>query len=62
MGTFSDPQTHNIQRVRGIGILSPKWYVSIKSLPLGLRELCGRRDRKSVRARGDSGHQRNKVF
>lgn len=38
-------------------IRSPKWDVSIKSLPSGLRELHGRVDKNSVRARGDGGHQ-----
>jgi hypothetical protein len=39
-----------------LGTLIPKWDVSIKSLPLELRESCGRGDKKSVRGRGDGGH------
>ena len=41
---YRDPQLDNVQKVRGLGTLSPKRDVSIKSLPPGLREPC-RRDR-----------------
>lgn len=43
---------------RDIEILIPKWAVSIKSLPLGLREPCGRimrKERKSERDRRRQG-------
>ena len=56
------PKSDNIQRVRDLKTLSPKMVVSIKSLPLGLREPFGRGDRKSLRARGDGGHQDNKIL
>lgn len=46
------PQPDLKQSVRDLGILSPKWDVSIKFLPSELREPQGRGDRKSVRARG----------
>lgn len=42
--------------------LSLKREVSSKPLPLELRGLCLRGDRKMVRARGDEGHETVKVF
>lgn len=39
---YRNPQPDNFQRVRDLGTFSPKWVVSIKSLPSWLRELCGR--------------------
>jgi hypothetical protein len=39
---------------------SPKWDVSMKSLPSELREHCRRRGRKSVRAREDGRHPESK--
>lgn len=41
-----------MQRVRDLGTFSPKWMVSIKPLPSEFRQ-C----EKSVRAKGDGGHQ-----
>jgi hypothetical protein len=41
---------------------SPKQSISIKSLPSGHREPCPREDIKSIRAREDGGHQRNKTL
>ena len=46
--------------MRNLGILSPKKDVFIKSLLLGMRELNGRGGRKTVKGRGDRGHQGNK--
>jgi hypothetical protein len=43
-------------------ILRPKWDVSIQFLPSVPRELCEREGRKTVRARGDGGHQENKAL
>jgi hypothetical protein len=52
---YRDPQPDMTQRVRDLGTLSSKWDVSIKSLPLGPRGLCGRGGRRRVRARGSEG-------
>jgi hypothetical protein len=52
-----DPQPDITQRVRDLGILSPKWDVSIKSLSSGLRELCGKGSKENVRASQDGEHQ-----
>jgi hypothetical protein len=41
---------------------SPKWDVSIKSLPSGLREHCRKGGRKSVRAREEVEYQGNRHF
>jgi hypothetical protein len=38
-----------------------KWNVSIKSFPSELREAHCRGDRKSLRARVDGEHQKNKA-
>jgi hypothetical protein len=46
-----------MQNVRYIGTLSPKWNVSIKSLPSRLIELYRRGGRKSVRTRGNGGNE-----
>ena len=42
---FRDIQMSNVQRVRHLRIPSPKWDVSIKSLPLRLRKPSGKRGR-----------------
>jgi hypothetical protein len=34
---YRDPQPDSIQRVRDLEVISPKWDVSIKSLPSGFR-------------------------
>jgi hypothetical protein len=47
-----ETNSQTVFRVRDLGTLSPN-DVAIKSLPSGLRELCRRKGRKSVRARGD---------
>jgi hypothetical protein len=57
-----DPQQTLTQAVRELVILSPKWDVSIKSIPLELTDLCRRGGRKSLRGRGDGGHQESKVL
>jgi hypothetical protein len=36
----------HVQRVRDLGTLTSKWDVSIKTLPLGPRELCGKENRE----------------
>lgn len=44
---------------RDLRTLSPRWDVSITSLPSGLRDLCGRGHRKIIRARGNNeGHHK----
>jgi hypothetical protein len=48
--------------MREMGTISPKWDVSIKSLPSELRETQRREGRKSVRARGDERHQESKAL
>lgn len=47
--------------VRDLETHSSKWDVFITSLPLKLREPCGR-DRKYVKVRRDAGHQDNKFL
>lgn len=42
---YRDPQLDDMQIVRGFGTLILKWYVSLKSLPSGIREPCGRKGR-----------------
>lgn len=53
---YTDPLPDTIHRVRNLGTRSPIWTISIRSLPLGLREPHRRGGRKNVRARGDGGH------
>lgn len=52
-----DTQLNNVQRVRDLDTLSPKWEVSNKPLPLGLRELCRRGSKMIVRTSRDGRHQ-----
>lgn len=52
-----DAQPDIMQRARDHGTLRPKRGVSIKSLPLGIREPLGRGGGKNVKARGDGEHQ-----
>lgn len=66
MGTNRGVQSDIVLRERGGGergnlrTYSFKWGVSIKLFPLSeLMELHGRRGRKSLRARGNRGHQEN---
>jgi hypothetical protein len=47
---YRDPQPDIMQTVRDLGTLSLKWDDSIKSLSSRLKEACGRRDAKNVRA------------
>jgi hypothetical protein len=54
-----DSKLHKVQRVRDFGTLSPKWEFSIKSLTLGLKELCRRESRRSLQVSGDGRHQEN---
>ena len=44
---YGDPQPDIVQPVGDLGILSPKWDVSIKSLPLGLRKPCGNKTKQN---------------
>lgn len=39
---YSDPHLVDIQRVRDIATLIPKWDISLKSILSELRELCRR--------------------
>lgn len=48
--------------MRDLRTLSPKWNISIKSLPARFRKPCGGEGRKSIRARGDGGHQEDMVL
>lgn len=52
-GSTQRPQLNSVQTVTDLETLSPEWDVSIKSIPLGLRE----RRHKVVGARGDEGHK-----
>jgi hypothetical protein len=47
---YRNPQMDNVQNVRDLGTLSPKWNVFTKSLPSGLRKPCGRGGGKIVRS------------
>lgn len=59
---YRDPELDTRWRVRELGTLGHTWGFSIKSLPSGLIEPCGRGGRRIVKARGDGGHQGNEVF
>jgi hypothetical protein len=50
MGT-NTKQLDNMQRVRDLETLNPMRVVSIKPLLWGLRELCRKKGRKSMRDR-----------
>lgn len=52
----------SMQRMCELGIRNPKRHVSVKSLPSELTECCRKGGRKTVRARGDGGHQGNGAF
>ena len=41
--------------------LSPKWDITIKSLPLGFKEPLGRGGKKEYKSQRDGAHQENKV-
>ena len=51
IGTNMETHIQTICRVRP-KTLSPAWDISLKYFPSGFRELCGKGDRKNVRARG----------
>lgn len=51
---YREPQADNMPRERNLETLNHKWNASIKSVPLELREHCGRGGIKSVGARGDT--------
>lgn len=53
---YKDPQPVIIQRRGSFGISSTKYEVSIKFLPLGIRETFERGSRKSIIIREDKGH------
>lgn len=59
---YRDPQPDNMQRVRNLVKLSPKWQSSIKPLCSGFREPCRREGRKSIRSREDDGHLGNRTI
>jgi hypothetical protein len=48
--------------MKDIGTISLKQAISIKYFSSGFRKPHKRRDRKSLRARKDGGHQENKAF
>lgn len=52
--------SRNMEKLTDLGILSPEWNVSIKSLPSELSELHGGGCTKSISVRWDRGHQENK--
>ena len=55
-----DSHLKNVQKVRDLGKLSPKWDVIIPSNHhFMLTEVCGRQDLNIVRASGDKGLQTN---
>lgn len=61
-GNKWDSQPDIMQIMRNLGRLSPKWDVSIISLPSRFREPHRSGDRKNVRASGDEGPQLNKTL
>ena len=54
------PPPDIMQIVKDLRRLSPKW--DVRSLSSELREPTGRGGRKSLRARGDEGHQETKAL
>lgn len=63
MGTKAETHSQTSCRVRDLGILSPKWNVSIKSLPSERRQPCGRGSWKEHRSHRELGvNQENQVF
>ena len=59
---YRDSQLGNVQKVRDLGTLGPKWDVSIKSLSSGLREPFRRRGSRVIISRGDRRQHVNKAF
>lgn len=61
MGTTRDAQLGNMQRGRDLAKVRPKWDVSIKSVPSGLRKLCIRGDVGILKSKEDDeyhqGHE-----
>jgi hypothetical protein len=53
-----DSQPDVMQRVRNLGMLSPKCKVSIRSLALRFRRPSQRRSRRNVGARHDTEQER----
>jgi hypothetical protein len=51
-----------MQKVKDLGMLSPKQGISTKSFPTGLREPHRRRGRKNVRGKKDGRHQEKKAL
>lgn len=47
-----DTQLGNVHRMRGLGILSPKWYVFTKIIPSGIGDYV-EGSGESEKARGD---------
>jgi hypothetical protein len=65
MGTNTESysQPDNVQTVRDLRTLSPKWNVFIKSLPLGFKKSFRKGGRRNVRAKSiDRRHQGNMVL
>lgn len=56
MGTNIETEPSVMQQMRYIGTLSPKKEISMQSLP------SSSENRAEVQARGDGGHQDNKVL
>jgi hypothetical protein len=48
-----ETNTDIVQKMRYIGTLKPKWYISNGSFPAGCKEACGKVGSKSVTARTD---------
>lgn len=59
---YRDPEPDHVQKVRDLEHSVLNGISPITFHPSWLREPCGRETRKIVRARGDEGHQGNKVF
>lgn len=54
---YKDPQPVIMQRGGVYGTSSPKWYVTIKFLPLGIRETFERGARNNIIIREDERHK-----
>lgn len=53
---YRDSKPYTVKSVRDLRILSSKSDVSNNSFPSGLKELCRREDKKTVRVRENGGH------
>ena len=59
---YKHPQSRHYKENERFWNTKTKWEVSIKSLTQEVREPLKRGGKKSVRARGDGGHQDNNTF